>query len=151
MRRCGGSDRWPTALLDHIRGRIGLQSERTKVVTEKATDSELGLLLTTGNRMTEVARRYVTCPAPDIAGTRDDEGCAQSACRRDGPCVPMPTYLPQNVLLLFAMIVVQLRFRNFAGVLLVALHGSWDAGYARRSRGMTTAYGVGCCRAQRSA
>ena len=42
-------------MLDRIRGGVGLQSERTKVVTEKATDSELGLLLITGNRMSEVA------------------------------------------------------------------------------------------------
>ena len=49
--------RIPTAviMLDHISGGVGLQSERTKVVAEKAADCELGLLLIAGNRMSEVA------------------------------------------------------------------------------------------------
>jgi hypothetical protein len=42
-------------MLDHISGGVGLQSERTKVVAEKAADCELGLLLIAGNRMSEVA------------------------------------------------------------------------------------------------
>jgi hypothetical protein len=43
-------------MLDHIRGGVGLQGERPKVVAKNSADGELALFLIAGNRMSEVGR-----------------------------------------------------------------------------------------------